>query len=773
MQTSPGQILMGAILGAALGLAGGWLLFEVLGADGGGAGPIVFEPAASRVEAAERARPADLAVPRAVGERQTAPAATRALSAEVDEARVEELVAASASQPFERPSGSGAIWGDVTVEGGGGLAGVVLRASPRERSSPARPPSDVGPAPPPLADLDGAVREAVAQYKERRARTFEAVSDASGAYRFEGLPEGTWSIEAYKRDYVVSAPGGSRHDVRPGTQLDFEAEPVLTLAVDVLMPDGTRPEEAVLKSQPAAENRATTFAWTPEQPVLRLTAGTYEISAEAGALPSDRGGQEHELKSKPRTVELQAGVAPPALVFELTGRAGIRGHVTLAHDGVTGSQPQVLMRPLGVAERADLEALAESDQNAYVGRAGDYAFLDLDPGRYVVGVRRNWSDAVSAHALVEVGASIVTCDLELPALDPSGYLAVSVTGSDGAPVAGVDFGFRHSSNGSSSSSGINAMRSPEGLYLITIPDRSRQAYFSSGAEGDTFTLTVRHARHGEKTIELARGQAELAVAFALAGRLEVIVAGHAGSEYEGRISIELAKAGGEDQYFWWGDDSGLTTAGVRVFEAVDPGSYVLRMHLAPEGGSRRNFGRSMAILSQELEVVSGPNVARMAIPPLYDVVVRHPAATESTRLRLSMPANRYFSQQGELENGVALFEDLPAGSYDLRSSNPTGRMAIEVPCGDVVFEAQVQNALLVTIHDESGAMAKAGLRTGDLIVGIDGLEFENESDLAVLYGRSDCRLRLLRGGRPLELEVAGLPWRDPESMGGRLEPTAR
>ena len=66
------------------------------------------------------------------------------------------------------------------------------------------------------------------------------------------------------------------------------------------------------------------------------------------------------------------------------------------------------MRGLGAAEMVDLEALADSDENERVRGQGEYAFLDLKPGRYAVGVKRNWSDAICVHEVVEVGTSLVT-----------------------------------------------------------------------------------------------------------------------------------------------------------------------------------------------------------------------------------------------------------------------------------------------------------------------------------------------------------------------------
>ena len=66
------------------------------------------------------------------------------------------------------------------------------------------------------------------------------------------------------------------------------------------------------------------------------------------------------------------------------------------------------------------------------------------------------------------------------------------------------------------------------------------------------------------------------------------------------------------------------------------------------------------------------------------------------------------------------------------------------------------NALLVTVRDAKGKLAMAGFRNGDLVVGIDGKEFEDTASLmasfAVLMTKDKATFRVLRDGRTFDLE---------------------
>ena len=96
----------------------------------------------------------------------------------------------------------------------------------------------------------------------------------------------------------------------------------------------------------------------------------------------------------------------------------------------------------------------------------------------------------------------------------------------------------------------------------------------------------------------------------------------------------------------------------------------------------------------EVELTSGENSVRMAVPQLYGLRVLVPGAREGSRVGLSRIVEGERARTGSWysacdADGSAHFEELPAGAYVLRAQGEKrGQMRIEVPCGDVVFEPE-------------------------------------------------------------------------------------
>ena len=81
-----------------------------------------------------------------------------------------------------------------------------------------------------------------------------------------------------------------------------------------------------------------------------------------------------------------------------------------------------------------------------------------------------------------------------------------------------------------------------------------------------------------------------------------------------------------------------------------------------------------------------------------------------------------------------------------------------VPSGAVVFKETSYNALKVSVTDQEGELAKAGLADGDLVVAVNGKEFEGAMQMQMMLSGAmargeDARLTIQRGGRTLEVTV--------------------
>jgi S1-C subfamily serine protease len=83
---------------------------------------------------------------------------------------------------------------------------------------------------------------------------------------------------------------------------------------------------------------------------------------------------------------------------------------------------------------------------------------------------------------------------------------------------------------------------------------------------------------------------------------------------------------------------------------------------------------------------------------------------------------------------------------------------------------------MVEIDDTDGGLAMAGLKSGDLVIGVDGEEFKDETDLRARWmtaaAKETARLIVLRGAKRIEI-VADLTKLRGREAGGTLRTTTR
>lgn len=760
MGTTNARFLLGILVGLFFG---GGLVYLVLGppADAvielGSLAPGAESPSKSAASASVLSAPTSATERREV-EPSSAPA-------RVSDATVARLVNASASIEAERLEGQGVISGRVIDEAGAGVPGVVLRLewSPSLYLEREAPP--IGLAAPEWDSIDDAVRETAEAFEQRRVNRHEQLSDATGSFRFEGLMIGNWWMRAYLEGYDVAADSIELNLV-PDVEVELIARRVVSVPVDVVEADGSPAANARLEcTSEVLGRRSRQFDWTPEEPFVRVPPGALTILAYS----TDRFlNRRPQRKSESLQVELAESGEQPRLRLVLREMLGIRGRVILPQDDVKSDMLFVTLVQVEPGAAVDLELLKNSDQRTFNRAHAPFDFYDLQPGHYAVGVSRGYRSDILVHRVVEVVDGVAQCDLELPPTDFARCLRVTVLDANGASVSDANLSVvEEGGRGGVLMSLGTPLRTASGQYVVELPHQLANDYFDDLRTDKQFQLRLNHQEFGRREWPLARGTTEMTVTLALPATLSVTVPGYRGSEYVGRLSVQLGKTNGDELAMLRRATSsnGLDADGAATFDALEPGSYRLTLTVKSSADAA-SYRQGTEIDALELEIASGENRAQLTIPPLYALRVHWADGKEGTSMRL-MPSD---SPRGGLNtpstrldaNGNASFEDLRAGDYVIAAGGGSSalRMFVTVPCKDVEFVAIAVDALRVEITDPAGSFASVGLEDGDLIVGVDGAEFTeppNQMIFSVLSSSKSARLTLIveRAGKRVEILVRG------------------
>ena len=826
---NPLTTTLGALaLGVGAGLFGGWLAFgghragDLSLGEADGLGP---------TPAAESPRPGIGA------SAATAPVAPVLAPAEGFKSVAEALDALAATPgagttaAAAEPAGPGdlTIAGRVTRDDGAGLEGVAIRAE-RVQTDPGRPKWRRGDGVPAEDDLETHVRGEVRGHRERTASRVTGVTGADGRFTLPGLRKGAYLVAGFKEGWHVGQPGqqqaqwfgrrsfgwsgvqaasasGYPVNVAAGGTVDLLAQPVAAVTVRLEQPDGSAPKRAYLTI--AATGSGETQPWFPDEPTLRLTPGTYRLTASVSPQQGnqwDADPDAEEFTSDEVVLEVVAGRTPDPVTIRLKDRRGIKGTlVGFQADPMRYAMIWALRVDDGAPQ--DLEKIKQSQHRAWVrGGSTTFVFRDLPAGRYLVGAAHDWQGEIVASATVTVGESMATVELTLPPPAEMATLVVRAIGPDGTPVGDVQFWVEKSAQGWIQPT--RRERTDDGGHQLSFPAKT----FEIAAQGDQPAKPAKlHANakaYGAASVEVATGQTAVTVSFKVPATLEVTVAN--AKAYEGKLSVSVTLApaegegGGEQwqQTFVGGGNmvsyrsSGMGGGAVSVdaegrarWGPGAPGDYLVTLHVQTENGS------SVAA-KQRQALQSGPNTVALAVPALYTMVVDFGKGTgaEGEQRWASLGAVQEGKPEDEWDdgnwiqiqaNGEAKFEQLAAGTYRVQHWTADGEqvsMTVRVPAQSrVTFTPDAQDAMQVSVADEAKALGKAGFKSGDLVVAVNGKGFASRAAFAALVtagaAAGTVTLGVEREGKPLALAldapalVSGLM--GGNELGGALSPTSR
>lgn len=679
------------------------------------------------------------------------------------------------------------------------MGGVRVRALPHDPGEPVA--DDTAEGPPPLEDLDTALRRAREAHARYTARIREAETDADGAYRIDGLAGPYW-LEAWRTGFVIESRGNA--EARPGGRIDFVARPAMALAVDVRLPGGGPPDRATIECRRGGGRGASSesWVWSPAHTTRRLPLGTWKVRATAGGEPAGAAA----FTSDEQTVAVSADRAPPALAFTLRARLGIGGRV-FAPEGDVADDYYVYVSRLAPGATADAATLKNGAKNTSVASPGEpWVIYDCEPGTWAVGATRDWNGPIEALATVEVRDGIASADLTLPPPDPTARVAVRVRDHAGQPIEEVDFSVETQSENRHNSSGVNASVGDDGTWSVGLDDEARKALraMREGTAGKDASvwLEVTAEGHGTRRLRVPPDlAAPLEVQFGAPATLVVTVTGYLGRERSGPVRVGLAPApppGEAEETAARGHvmriSSGaideeseplLDAQGRRTMGPVEAGAYDVAIEIALEG----RWVQWVPITRQAVTLAPGDNGVTLALPALYPLAIRVEGAAAGTNVNLEAEAGADDGTGLHLwmelpEGGRLTIPRLPAGAYRLHVGGgpKPGQMPVRIPeQSDVTFAAVAPNAIRVTIQEADGFLASTGLKTGDDIIGIEGVRATSVQQMGMCFmaamAKETVKLRIARGGSELDLPVdpkrmfRGLMEQEP--LGGWLRPVVR
>jgi hypothetical protein len=166
------------------------------------------------------------------------------------------------------------------------------------------------------------------------------------------------------------------------------------------------------------------------------------------------------------------------------------------------------------------------------------------------------------------------------------------------------------------------------------------------------------------------------------------------------------------------------------------------------------------------------------MPRLHSLKVLASGASGKCEFELSPIGDpESWSVSGECgAEGQAIFDGLPEGTYRLKRSGggESGDMIVAIPGqSEVVFQPRKQNAVQLMLVDAESELVRAGFKTGDLIVGANGVMFDDQEAWRALLRQvmkeKSASFLVERGGTTVEIHF------DPAKLieGGVLQPASR
>jgi hypothetical protein len=667
----------------------------------------------------------------------------------------------------DRGPGTGVLRGIVVDELGRPLPGVFVVAEPT--GDGLRGNEDAGGTPEGSA-LGAEVRIA------GRAERFAALTEEDGRFEITGTLDREYAVLARLEGWLFDYQPA--RTLLPGGSVTIAGRPVEHVRVDVLLPDGTRPDRAAVEVDRSGDRRSgRRFLWSPEEPILRLDGIRGSVRALADLVDPALEGSPARLRSD----WLPLTTSDRPIVLRLEPSPGLWGMLRFVG---SGSNSSYLIRAVPSQRSEDLEDAAFEDVgpdrtcSVPSPGGGPYHLPDLPRGSYVLCVLGN--GALLATERVDVGPELTRHDVEIGAPDPADSLHVTCQDADGTRLRGIVFTVVQE-NGQRFRSRTPAVREDaDGSYWLATGSFVEGEDFDALASDTTVRLAAWHPHYGKLVVPLRSAQREARIVFEDPARLVVTVHGDLVLADDQHAEVELRDPAFDRMRDPRRSSEPVGPDGRAIFDRVPPGSY--RVALRSQSGARWNR-RSNVLAEADVRLrAGGVQEVSIVVPPMYPLVVTTTGFPEGADLLIWPKGGDQTKTKIEAKidaDGVARFERLVAGEYQLTGTGASTSIDVTIPCGSVEFACVRVDCMRVAISDENGRLYQGGLRSGDTIVAIAGQELDADNLWQVFWRRiaePGSTLAVLRDGKRLEFDPPDdEPWqaRTRADNGGVFEAATR
>ena len=565
-----------------------------------------------------------------------------------------DLRAALAAIPQADPArGDGVIVALVKTADGTPVSGVRITAEPT-RFEKEKNPDDSG---------EIAVRNLVRKERWLAASRRQTPTGSDGTARLESLGAKKYYIRADHPGYEFPRLGRWSTHVA-GAHVDIVARPIGVLDVRVLLPDGSKAEQANIEIRTRRTGREV-WKWRKDARTRRFRPGTVHLRATAG--------EWNEVRSEETEVAVEPGVDPQIVTLYLEKKGGVVGRVVFAERGIQGELELRLVDDPG-------DTAYPKDGFSLIGRGKkvdakdpSFRFLDVEPGRYLLIASADETIGYFASIPVEVKDSVVRLDLPIPAPTPEHFVRIEVYDPDGAPVENVKFSARlESPSWTFGRDPIFHYAVAPGTYLVLHP-------FPEGVSEGVGKITLSHADHGSFTYSYGLPMTEPIVhRIQRKQAFEITVEGFADSGYVGDVVI-FAQTPRDPrtvkQNFSYTSANMLGADGLWRVDAFE-GEFQVWLYVEPG---------LWAIAHKKIKVEGSEARFSMRFPTLHEVRVESDVPVDAFVVESVGNAPRKIANRLRFHGHKKKFtvRGLPAGKYRVKAGSGAW-IEIEVPTSEPV-----------------------------------------------------------------------------------------